>query len=135
MRWMQRWDSLPSIRSDELCLSLLLYNAEANRMFFMEPMASCTHPLLLVSYLVLNNSVQTQQNQEQGWSKYFLTLFMRDDTGLFPLLPENPARQSSAGICDKNAPKSSSIPTRRTCHLVDKLAVKRCWDSIMPHVP
>lgn len=111
MWWMQRWDSSPSICSDELCLSLLLYNAEANRMFCTEPMASCTHPLLLGSYLVLNNSFQTQQNQEQGWSKYFLTLFVHDDTGLFPLLPgKGMARQSSAGICHKNAPKSSSIP-------------------------
>lgn len=133
---MQRWDSSPSVRSDELCLSLLLYNAEANRMFCTEPMASCTHPLLLVSYLVLNNSFQTQQNQEQGWSKYFLTLFVHDDTGLFPFLPgKGMARQSGVRICHKNAPKSSSIPAWRSHHLVDKLAVKGWWDSIMLHVP
>lgn len=62
----QRWDSLSNICSAKPCLSLLLYDVEANRMFCREPTASCTHPLLLVSYLVLNDSFQTQQNQEQG---------------------------------------------------------------------
>lgn len=79
-------------------------------MFCREPTASCTHPLLLVSYLVLNNLLQTQQNQERGWPKYFLTLFVHDDTGFFPLLPWLTAKQNGAGVCHKNAPKSSSIP-------------------------
>lgn len=136
MRWLQRWDSLASVCSAELCLSLLLYNAEANRMFCTEPMASCTHPLLLVSYLVLNNSFQTQQNQEQGWSKYFLTLFIDDDRGLFPLPSgKGTDRQGGAEICHKNTPKSYSIPTWRSHHLVDNLAAKDWWDFIMPRVP
>lgn len=107
---MQRWDSLPCIHPDELCLSLPLRNAEDNRMFCTEPMASCTHPLLSV-YLVLDNSLQTQQNQEQGCTKCFLTLFLCEDTGLFPLLPgKGTARPSSARICHKNAAEFSSIP-------------------------
>lgn len=79
-------------------------------MFCTEPMASCTHPLLSV-YLVLDNSLQTQQNQEQGCTKCFLTLFLREDTGLFPLLPgKGTARLSSARIHHKNAAEFSSMP-------------------------
>lgn len=64
-------------------LSPLWCSAEANRMFCTELAASCPHPLPPGPYLVLNNSLRTQQNQEQGQSKNFLTLLVRDDTGVF----------------------------------------------------
>lgn len=52
-------------------------------MFCTELAASCPHPLPPGPYLVLNNLLRTQQNQEQGQSKNFLTLLVRDDTGVF----------------------------------------------------
>lgn len=127
---MQRWDSLPCSHPDELCLSLPLCSAEDNRMFCTEPMASCSHPLLSV-YLVLDNSFQTQQNQEQGWNKYFLTLFLPEDRGLFPLLAGRGTARPSK--CRNSATKMQNfLPSQ--C-LVDKFAMKSWWDSITAMFP
>lgn len=74
-------------------------------MYWSEHVASCIHPLLLVSYLVLNNSFQTQQNQEQGLGKNFLALFMHVDTRVFPPPPgKGMARQSSEEISHRTFP-------------------------------
>lgn len=127
---MQIWDSLPFIHPDEPCLSLPLCSAEDNRMFCTEPMASCTHPLLSV-YLVLDKSFQTQQNQEQGWNKYFLTLFLPEDTGLFPLLARPSKCRNSATKMQNFLP---SLPWRSQ-HLVDKFAMKIWWHSIIAMFP
>lgn len=97
---------------------------------------SLLHTSAAVGFLSCSERLISDSAKPGAGIKYFLIMFLHDDTGFFPL-PSGKcrARKSSTGITEKNAPKSSPIPTWRSHHLVDKLDAKGWWDSIILHVP